>query len=671
MSRNLNQGKLWHGGDYNPEQWPRETWDADARLMDAAHWNTATIGVFSWVSLEPEEGRYTFDWLDEAFERLYVGGRDVILATPSAAQPAWMSRAYPEILRTGADGVRNRHGNRVNYCLTSPIYREKVRNMAAILADRYGDHPALALWHVSNEYGGACHCDLCQGAFRSWLRRKFDGDLEALNHAYWTAFWSHTYTEWEQVEIPGGPYGERAVHGLTLDWQRFVSDQTIDFYLNESAPLRERTPNIPLTTNFMGFFQGLDYAKFGKHVDVVSWDSYPRFMGPLTDANTWITAAMTHDLMRSVGGGKPYLLMECTPSASNWYSAMELKSPGMHVLEGLQAIAHGSDSVQYFQWRQSRGSQEKFHGAVVQHDGTERTRVFQEVAQLGRVLEDLSHLAGVTIEAEVALLYDWENSWAIDAACGLTVGDRGYLTTLREHYAPFWQLGIPVDLVSSTALLDGYKLVIAPMMYMIQPRVAEELERFVVAGGVLVGTYWSGIADENDLCFLGGFPGGSESPLRRLFGIWNEDTDALDPEVVRRLAPTYLNTFDLPEEFTAKGLCAMIHPETAEVEAHYMDGFYAGQPAVTRNSVGEGEAIYLASRNDENFQRVFAKALADRLGLKRAVDVSLPLGVTAQRRGDTVFLLNCTPKEQMVGEDVLRPFEAKIVAAGVPTGASG
>lgn len=641
MKPKLTTDGIWHGGDYNPEQWPREVWDEDARLMDLAHWNVATLGVFSWVTLEPEEGRFEFGWLDELMDRMASQGRKVVLATPTAATPAWLDRAYPEVLRTDADGTRRRHGNRVNYCLTSPVYRTKSREVATRLAQRYAEHPALALWHVSNEYGGACHCALCEGAFRQWLREKFGGDLDALNAAYWTRFWSHTYTDWDQIEIPGGPYGETSIHGLTLDWRRFVTDQSISLFENEATILRSWTPSVPITTNFMGFYQGLDYAKFAAHVDVASWDSYPRFVGPLTEPNTWIAAAMTHDLMRSLKRDRPFLLMECTPSASNWYPVMELKSPEMHRLEGLQAVAHGSDSVQYFQWRQSRGSQEKFHGAVVQHDGSEHARVFRDVASLGQTLRSLAPVAGSVVQPEVALIYDWEVSWAIDAACGPLVGDRGYIATCRDHYTPFWEAGISVDVVSSEASLDPYRLVVAPMLYMLKPGVAEALKAFVRGGGTLVGTYWTGIADENDLCFLGGFPG----PLRELFGVWAEEIDALAPSTTRWIEAEGLG---LSGPYEARTFCELIHAEGAETLARYGSGFYAGRPALTRKSFGEGEAYYVASRNDAAFNRDFLGALGRKLGLCRAVEAELPPGVTAQRRGGALFLLNCTPDRQTV-----------------------
>lgn len=656
-----NQRGLWHGGDYNPEQWPREIWDEDARLMDLAGWNVATIAVFSWVTLEPAEGQFEFDWLDEQMDRMQRGGRKVILATSTAATPAWLDQKYPEVLRTGADGVRNRHGNRVNYCLTSPIYREKCRILVEQLAKRYAGHPALALWHVSNEYGGDCHCGLCAEAFRGWLKAKY-GTLDKLNAAYWAAFWSHTFTDWSQLDIPGEPHGETSIHGLTLDWKRFVTDQTIALYENEAAILRRHTPKTPITTNLMGFYGGVNYEWLSKHLDVVCWDSYPAFSGPLVETSTWQTVAMAHDLYRAFLD-KPFLLMECTPSSSNWYPRMALKRPGMHMLEGLQAIAHGSDSVQYFQWRASRGSGEKLHGAIVQQDGTEHARVFQEVADLGRMLESIREVSGSTTEAEVALIYDWETSWAILAAAGPLQGERGYKQTVQDHYRPFWQAGIPVDIIGSEKDFSKYRLLIAPMLYMIRPGVAERIEAFVRAGGTFVTTYHSGIADESDLCFQG-FPG----PLRKLLGVWNEELDVLYDGQTNAVDFDDGNALGLQGGYEARTFCARIHAEGAEIIARYASDFYSGEPALTVNRVGEGSAYYIASRNDGEFQQVFFRTLGEQLGLRRTIRRELPSGVTAQRRENDerefVFLLNCTGTDQNVN---VKDEQLRDAVTGIPT----
>jgi len=643
---------FWHGGDYNPEQWidTPEIWDEDMRLAKLAHVNTLSVGIFSWVSLEPDEGRFDFSWLDKIMDKLADNGMYAVLATPSGARPAWLSAAYPEVLRVSANRVRNLHGDRHNHCYTSPVYRAKTRILNTALAERYGNHPALLLWHISNEYGGECHCELCQEAFRSWLKVTYHGDLAALNRAWWTGFWSHTFTDWSQIESPA-PHGERSVHGLSLDWKRFVTAQTVDFFQEEIAPLREITPHVPVTTNLMGTYPVLNYWRLAPHLDVVSWDSYPTWHSGESDAVIGCKVAFLHDLNRSLKGGQPFMLMESTPSMTNWQLVSKLKRPGMHLLSSLQAVAHGADTVQYFQWRKSRGSSEKFHGAVVDHAGHEHTRVFRDVTEVGELLEKLDPVIGTTVPAEVAIIYDWENRWAIEDAHGPRQQGRDYEQTCVAHYRPFWEMGVPVDVVDMEADLAKYKLVIAPMLYMIRPGVAERIEEYVSKGGVFVTTYWTGIADEHDLCFLGGFPG----PLRKVMGIWAEETDALYEHEVNRVVMNEGNELGLQGDYEARLLCDLIHAENAEVLASYGDDFYAGRPALTVNSFGAGKAYYIATRTDQQFLTDMYTSLVLQTQPRRALHATLPEGVTAQVRTDGqtdyLFLQNYTAVEQLVSWD--------------------
>ncbi len=668
-----------HGGDYNPDQWKHtpEVWDEDMRLMKLAHCNVMSVGIFSWASLEPEEGKFEFGWLDTIMDKLAENGIYAILATPSGARPAWLAAKYPEVLRVLPNRVRILFGGRHNHCYTSPVYREKTRLINQKLAERYKDHPALLAWHVSNEYGGECHCELCQQAFREWLKKKYDNDLDKLNRAWWTGFWSHTYTDWDQIQSPA-PHGEGSIHGLNLDWKRFVTHQTIEFMKNEIAPLREITPNVPVTTNFMGTYTGLNYWKFAPELDVISWDNYPRWHGEEPDWELAYKVAFVHDINRSLKGGKPFMLMESTPSMTNWQPVAKLKRPGMHLLSSIQAVAHGSDTVQYFQWRKSRGCVEKFHGAVVDHCGHENTRVFRDVAEVGKVLEKLDPIIGTTVRPEVAIIYDWENRWAIDDAQGPRREKKDYLLTCQSHYRPFWENGVPVDVIDMDCDFLGYKLLVAPMLYMVRPGVAERIEKFVEEGGTFVTTYWSGIVDENDLCFFGGFPG----PLRKVTGIWSEEIDALYDHDVNHVVLKDDNPLGLKGEYEARELCDLIHAETAEVLATYKSDFYAGRPALTVNSFGKGKAYYIAFRNNGDFLTDFYGALIRELNLKRAVDTELPQGVTAQMRTDGervfVFILNFVPEERQVdlkdmrfkdmitGEDItgrisLPPYGVKIL----------
>jgi beta-galactosidase len=511
------------------------------------------------------------------------------------------------------------------------------------LAERYQNHPALLVWHISNEYSGECFCDLCQSAFRGWVRARYNDDLDALNRAWWAAFWSHSYTSWDQIEAPS-PIGETSVHGLNLAWKRFSNEQTVDFFHCEIAPLRELTPSVPVTTNFMGLFPGLDYPKFAQAVDVVSWDSYPVWHTTGSDWRLGVSVSFIHDQNRSMKGGKPFMLMESTPSNTNWQPIPKLKRPGMHMLSSLQAVAHGSDTVQYFQWRKSRGSSEKFHGAVVDHVGHEHTRIFKDVAELGAVLQKLDPVVGATVRPDVAIILDWENRWAIEDMQALGRDRRDYPGTVIAHYQPFWTRGIPVDVINEEADFTPYKLVVAPMLYMLRPGVAERLKSFVAGGGTLVTTYWSGLVDEDDLCFLGGWPGGG---MREVLGVWDEETDTLTPEERNTVVMAEGNEVGLNGSYQARDYFALIHAEGARVLATFGSEFYAGRPALTVNDYGQGQAYYVASRNSEEFLSDFFGKLAEKLALRRALPVDLPTGVTAQLREDGekqfIFVMNFNP----------------------------
>lgn len=634
---------LLHGGDYNPDQWKRtpEVWDDDMRLMKLAGCNAMTVGIFSWTGLEPEEGKYNFAWLDVIMDKLADSGAFAVLATPSGAKPAWMAQKYPEILRVNNTRQRQLWGGRHNHCNTSPKYREKVRGMNTALAQRYKDHPALLVWHISNEYGSDCHCDLCQQAFRNWLKQRYENDLDKLNLAWWSGFWSHTITDWSQIQSPTPLGDQNVMHGHTLDWKRFTSDQIIDFYEQEIVPLKAITPGVPCTTNLMGFFGGIDYWKLSRSMDVVSWDSYPSYHDRPGDWKEAVSVSFIHNMNRSFKS-KPWMQMECSPSVQNWKPVNKLKRPGLHIVEGLQSIAYGSDTVQYFQWRKSRGGCEKFHGAVVDHCGNEsvNTRVFKEVSKLGSIMSRLDDVVGTTTKAEVAILYDWENRWAIEATAGPRNERKEYEATCVEHYRPFWSAGVACDVVNEDSDFGRYKLLIAPMLYMIRPGVAEKIEAFVKAGGTFVCTYLSGIADESDLCFLNGFPG----PLRKLLGIWSEEIDAIYDDEKVIVVPTKGNGAGLSGRYSAGLFCDVIHAEGARVLATYGSEFYEGTPALTVKSVGAGRAFYIASRNNAAFHDDFYNGLIDRLELRRVLPARLPKGVTAQIRSDGrrefIFVLN-------------------------------
>ncbi|MEN4907513.1 beta-galactosidase [Rahnella bonaserana] len=639
---------LLHGADYNPEQW-LESPDVlirDVEMMKEARCNVMSVGIFSWSALEPEEGHFTFGWMDQVLDRLHENGISVFLATPSGARPAWMSQKYPEVLRVGRDRVKALHGGRHNHCMSSPVYAEKVQLMNSALAKRYAHHPAVIGWHISNEYGGECHCNHCQTRFRDWLKARYV-TLDALNKAWWSTFWSHTYSDWAQIESPS-PQGESGVHGLNLDWRRFNTDQVTRFCREEIRPLKAENPALPATTNFMEYFYDYDYWKLASVLDFISWDSYPMWHTRKDDIGLAAYTAMYHDLMRTLKQGQPFVLMESTPSFTNWQPVSKLKKPGMHILSSLQAVAHGSDSVQYFQWRKSRGSSEKFHGAVVDHVGHIDTRVGREVSELGGILSALAPVAGSRVEAKVAIIFDWESRWAMDDSLGPRNQGLEYENTVAGHYRALWAQGIAVDVINADCELSGYELVIAPMLYMVRAGVGERITAFVQAGGRFVATYWSGIVNESDLCFLSGFPG----PLRPVLGIWSEEIDSLTDDQHNSVSGVEGNALGLNGPYRASELCEVIHLEGAAALATYGDDFYAGTPAVTVNLFGKGQAYYLASRNDPQFHADFYTALAKEMKLPRALEATLPEGMTAARRTDGesefVFLQNYAAQSQTI-----------------------
>ncbi len=635
---------LLHGGDYNPEQWlgqKDDVWKKDMELAQKAGINTLTVGIFSWSHLEPEEGKFDFSWLDHVMDMLYQNGMKAILATPSGARPPWMAQKYPQVLRMDNERKQNLYGGRHNHCLTSPIYREKVAAMNERLALRYGKHPALVMWHISNEYSGECHCPLCQKAFQEWLEKRY-GTIAKLNDAWWNHFWAHNYNRFDQIESPTSPswLGENESHGQKLAWRRFVSQQHCSFYLNEVAPLKRITPDIPCTTNLMSTFPGIDYFALGKLMERSSWDNYPCWSGTEKDADAAMHAAFNHDLMRGVGGQKPFLMMESSPGPVNWQQINSLRRPGIVLAQGLHAVAHGSDSVQYFQFRKGQGGFEKFHAAVVDHVGHGETRAYREVAQVGEALRKLASVAGSAPENEVALVYDWENRWALeDARFGHV--DKGYEKTVRNHYAGFYKAGFGVDVIDQTADLTKYKIVSAPMCYMLRDGFAKRVQDFAHAGGTFVMTYVSGYVNEEDLCFLGGFPG----PLSDVAGIWAEEIDALFPDVK--------NSFTWQgKSHDAVEFCELVHLQTAHSLASYEQDFYQGMPALTINSYGKGCCYYIAARTNEEFLKDFYHHAAAEAGVKPVLP-SIPEGLEAVKRiGDEgkeyLFISNFLAEEKQV-----------------------
>lgn len=639
--------RILHGGDYNPDQWLKtpEVISEDFRLMKLAGCNTFAVGIFAWTSYERQEGVFDFGWLDNVMDRMAAAGNKVVLATPSGAKPAWLAKKYPEVRRVAREGLREPHAGRHNQCWTSPVYREKVAEINARLAERYARHPALGMWHISNEYSGECYCELCIASFQGWLARRY-GSIEALNDAWWTAFWSHTFTSFDEIDPR-----DLSVDSLKLDFRRYVSDITIDFMLAEIAALRRFSTDIPVTTNLMGTCTASNYSELVAELDLVADDQYPAYSPDSADLERDVLqVAFKDDLHRCFKPDRPWMLMESCPDAPQWRHPVQLKRPKLHQAEMLQALGHGAEGTCYFQWRKGRAGGEKLHGAVVDHVGHEHTRVFQGVAELGAHYEKLNEIIGSQAQAEVALLYDWDVRFAFEAAEGVRSQRGEYLSAAVDHYTPFARHGVTVDVLAVERDFSRYKLVIAPQLWMFAPGVAERIRRYVEAGGTFLTTYYSGYCDRTNRCFLGGFPGDG---MIRVLGIWNEETDWL-PDGSKRRALTRPEAADLQlkSEYATRELCALVKLQGATSLLDYADDFYAGTPALTRNRYGAGTAYYQAAQLAAPFLHDFYGALIEQLGLHRGLGRELPAGVAVQRRvgpsHQYLFLQNFSKQEQQL-----------------------
>lgn len=624
--------KIWHGGDYNPEQWDsKKIWNEDVRMFKLAGIDVATLNVFSWALNQPNEETYNFEWLDDKINRLYENGIFTCLATSTAAHPAWMAKKYPDILRVDFYGRKRKFGSRHNSCPNSPTYREYSEKIVDKIAERYKDHPAVLIWHVSNEYGGYCYCDNCQHAFQNWLIDKY-GTLEKLNKAWNTGFWGHTFYEWDEIVAPNMLSEEREnnesdFQGISLDYRRFQSDSLLDCYKLEYDAIRKHIPDTPITTNLMGTYPMLDYFKWAKEMDVVSWDNYPAIDTPFS------YTAMTHDLMRGLKGGQPFMLMEQTPSQQNWQPYNSLKRPGVMRLWSYQAIGRGADTILYFQLRRSVGACEKYHGAVIEHVGHENTRVFNEVAQLGKELNGLSDtLLDARVNAKVAIVFDWENRWATELSSGPSVS-LDYVKEVHKYYDALFKLNVQVDMIGVEEDLSKYDIVIAPILYMVKEGYAAKVEGFVENGGTFLTTFFSGIVNETDIVTLGGYPG----ELRKVLGIWVEEIDALHPDETNQIIMKAPHGH-MSGKYSCNLLFDLIHTEGAQTVAEYGSDFYKGMPVLTVNQFGQGKAWYMASSPDQEFLKDFLKTVCEEAGVEPLLAVPEGVETTERVKGEQTYL---------------------------------
>jgi len=608
---------MYYGGDYNPEQWPEEVWEEDVRLMREARVNLVSVGIFSWARIQPEEGVFDFDWLDRVLDLLHAQGIGACLATATASPPPWAGIRYPGLLPEDRDGSRFWHGSRQAYSPTSPDYLRLSAELVTAIAGRYASHPAVRLWHVNNEFG--CHLpadysDNAARAFRVWLAERY-GQIEALNDAWGTQFWSQRYGSFDEIVPPRkAPYSLNPAG--VLDFKRFTSDSLLNLFLNEKRIIREAGGGQPVTTNFMGAFEPLDYHRWAPHLDVIADDSYP----DPNDPDAWRAAAFTRDLIRSLKPDTPWLLMEQATNAVNWRPSNAPKAPGQMAALSMQAVARGADAVMFFQWRQSRAGSEKFHSAMLPHAGT-GTDTWRSVVQLGTDLEALPALGRVG--ARVAVVYDWENRWAVEQPDHPVALD--YLAEVQRWHSALLDEGVLVDVVDAEADLSGYDAVFAPLLYLLTERAADGLKAAVARGAAVLTGPFSDVVDEHDRFRHGGFT----TQLGDVWGVRVTEFGALALSAPgQQRAPVDvggLGAFDgthFAEELTV---------DSAEVIARFQGGRTDAMPAVTMRAHGEGRAFYVATIPDDAGLRALVRMVA------RPTGPAPRLGTETVRRGEVTF----------------------------------
>lgn len=644
-------GRISFGGDYNPEQWPREVWDEDIKLMKQAGVTSVTVGVFAWAQLEPRPNEFDFGWLDDVLDRLHAGGISVVLATATASPPSWLAKMHPESLPLTREGHKLGFGSRQQYSPNSSAYREYAQRLVRKMAQRYGLHPALQAWHIGNEYG--CHISrsydaASERAFQNWLADRYVS-IDRLNQAWGTAFWSQRYESFELISVPSlTPTFTNPTQ--LLDFDRFSSHSLLQLYRMELEILRELSPGVPVTTNFMGFFPDVDYWEWIRDVDFVSDDAYP----DPADPNSYVQLAATRDLMRSLGGGAPWFLMEQAASAVNWRVRNVPKPQAMNRLHSLQAVARGADAICYFQWRQSVAGSEKFHSAMLPHAGSD-SRVFRDVSELGAEIAGLSDLCSKSVPAEVAIVFDWDSWWSLrqDSLPART----DYLGIVLSYYAAFLRRGVTIDFVpAGHEQLDKYRLLVVPALHVVSSESIDAIGSLPAKGTTLVVGCQTGIVTPELRITAPGYLGGPGS-LQNALGVWVEE--------FAPMATDDTSTF-LDGSLCGSGLSwqELVRLKDADVISIFADGFARGWPAITRRSVG-ASAWYIATQPDEGlFDELVERWCAD-ADVRPLLAEPQP-GVECVIRGSMLFLANHEDRTKVVrlssSENVtLDPFDARFV----------
>jgi beta-galactosidase len=623
---------LAYGGEYYPEQWPEEVWSEDVALMREAGVTLVSVGIFAWGMLEPRPGEYEFGWLDRVLDLLHGAGIAVDLGTPTAAAPPWFLRRHPEARPVTRDGLPLGGGTRQAHCPSSPAYAAAAGAITRQLAQRYGSHPAVVLWHVNNEYGapvGECYCETSAAAFRDWLRDRY-GDMATLNEHWGATFWSQRYGDWDEIDVP--KTAATVVNpAQRLDFARFSSDALLACFRRERDILRELSPGIPVTTNFMATnCKPVDYWRWAPEVDVISNDNYLIAERP----DNYIDLAMSADMTRSLADGGAWLLMEHSTSAVSWQPRNIAKRPGEMRRNSLAHVARGADGALFFQWRASRVGAEKHHSAMLPQGGT-ATRIWREVVELGGEIGGLRELRGTRVEPDLAILWDWESWWAQELEWRPSV-DLAYLEQIRAWYEAAWRAGLTADFAHPEADLSRYRMVVAPALYMTTPQAAASLRRYVEGGGTLVVGCFSGIVDAWDRVHPGAYPGA----LRDVLGVRVEEwlplregdqatlswEESALPEATAAGRPEAGGAGGAGGAGTgwADAWAEAVTLTGAKPVAWYADGPAAGGPAITRHDLGEGQAWYVSARTGQQTTEALLAAACEAAGI--GPGITTPVG---------------------------------------------
>ncbi len=634
-----NGGKFIYGADYYPEAWDESQWEKDATMMHAAGFNFVRLGEFAWAKIEPTEGRFDFAWLDRALTVLHAHGIRAILGTPTASPPAWLYAKSPDIAAMDENGARYRYGSRRNYCLHNPAFLAATRRIVTALAEHYRDHPGVLGWQIDNELGDPyCYDGYCQSAFQKWCQAKYKS-LDALNKAWGTVFWGHTYNAWTQIPLPANTLYKAYNPSLALDYHRFYSDSTHDYLRLQADILRKIALARAITHNEMGQFDGIDYSELNTSLDFVAWDNYPMF-----DENyaSYFVAGLSNDLMRGSKNNQNFMIMEQQGGLPGWMFFWGRQAPpGLYRVWAYQSVAHGADGVCYFRWRTSRYGTEQYWQGILDPDNYPNAR-YQVVAQMGKELAQLTDLLhGSKVASPAALLVSPDTRWAFHIQT--LVKDFDLNRQIRLFYEGFRRQAVSVDVLFPQSDFTPYKIIVAPSLFVLDQPLFKKLSDFVKTGGLLVLTYRSGVKDENNVLTDLTLPG----PLKDLAGVaihdfdpqTNQEQDIVDSHGVRYPARVWFDILD---------------PSTAKTLATYGKGYYAGKPAITQNSFGKGSVIYVGTESPSAlFYSRLVKDAAQQAGVPTGE--ILPEGVevaTREKGGQRIFfLLNYTEKPQVIKLD--------------------